>query len=238
MSRIEANRTRPSDADLRAWTQACNASDQAVDLIAASRTADSMYREWKRVHQDGLKRRQADDVPLYQRTRHTRVYVSNVVPGLLQTQPYAEALMSAIADFEEVHNDATEAATARVQRSQVLYDGSRRFAFILEEDVLHFPFGGAETMAGQLGAILAAMSLPNVSIGIIPRGTPRRMWTLEGFLIFGVEEVQVETLSADIAISRPSEIKTYLRAFERLASMAVYGANARQLILSAAPHAE
>lgn len=235
-SRIERNLTRPSDTDIHAWCRASNAQTEAADLIAASRTADSMYREWRRVHRDGLKRRQTVDVPLYQRTRHTRVYVSNVVPGLLQTQPYAEALMSAIADFEDVRNDASEAAAARVERSRVLHDGSRRFAFLFEEDVLHYPFGGAEVMAGQLDAILAAMSLPNVSIGIIPRGTPRTMWTLEGFLIFGAEEVQVETLSADLAISRPSEISTYLRAFERLAGMAVYGPGARRLVLSARPH--
>ncbi|MFE7393968.1 DUF5753 domain-containing protein [Streptomyces sp. NPDC057582] len=181
-----------------------------------------------------MRRNQTSDVPLYQRTRHMRVYCSNVVPGLLQTHGYAEALLSTIADLFETPNDATEAAAARVERSKVLYDGSKRFALLVEEDVLYFPFGDAKTMAGQLGFLLSVMALPSVSLGVIPRTAPRRMWTLEGFLAFDDKQVQVETLTANITVTSPSEVGLYLRAFERLSKMAVYGAAARSLILEAA----
>ncbi|GAA0914099.1 MULTISPECIES: helix-turn-helix transcriptional regulator [Streptomyces] len=232
-SRIENANTRPSDQDIREWCRACGAEDEAADLISASRTADSMYREWRHLQRTGMTRNQTSDMPLYQRTRHMRVYCSNVVPGLLQTQGYAEALLSTIADVFETPNDAAEAAAARVERSKVLYDPSKRFALIVEEDVLYFPFGDAETMAGQLGYLLTVMALPSVSLGVIPRTAPRRMWTLEGFLTFDTTRVQVETLSANIIITRPSEIALYLRAFERFSKMAVYGAKARALILEA-----
>src|ERR1039457_6056637 len=49
VSRIEHVRTPPSDADIRLWCQICGAGDQAVDLIASSRAADSMYTEWRRL---------------------------------------------------------------------------------------------------------------------------------------------------------------------------------------------
>jgi hypothetical protein len=45
--------------------------------------------------------------------------------------------------------------------------------------------------------------------------------------------VSVEFLSAEVNITQPSEIVQYLKAFERLRSMAVYGAEARALILKA-----
>ncbi len=38
-------------------------------------------------------------VDLYRQTRVFRVYVSDVVPGFLQTPGYATALLSSIADF-------------------------------------------------------------------------------------------------------------------------------------------
>lgn len=41
-SRIEHARTPPSDADIRVWCRICAVDDQAADLIAASRAADSM----------------------------------------------------------------------------------------------------------------------------------------------------------------------------------------------------
>ncbi|WP_406114541.1 helix-turn-helix domain-containing protein [Streptomyces sp. NBC_01014] len=232
-SRIENARTSPSDADIRTWCVACGVADQAAELISASRTADSMYREWRHLQRAGLKHNQTSTVPLYQRTRHMRVYCSNVIPGLLQTQGYAEALLHTIAEFEGAVNDAPDAATARVERSKVLHDSTKRFALLIEEDVLHFSFGDAETMAGQLGHLMAVMALPTVSLGVIPRAAPRRMWTLEGFLAFDDVQVQVETLSADITVTNPSEVTLYLRAFERLSTMAVYGANARSCILAA-----
>ncbi|MFE2035878.1 helix-turn-helix domain-containing protein [Streptomyces scopuliridis] len=232
-SRIENARTRPSEEDIRTWCRACGAVDQIPDLIASSRHVDSMYREWKRVHSGGLKKAQDSVVPLYQRTRHMRVYCSNVIPGLVQTVGYATALLNSIAEFENVMNDAEDAAVARVARSEVIYDAGRRFAMLIEEDVLYFRFGDAEVMSRQLAYLLSIMALPNVSFGIIPRTAVRKMWTLEGFVIYDDAQVQVETLSADMNITRPGEITVYLRAFRKLSEMAVYGDAARALVQEA-----
>ncbi|MEW1721391.1 helix-turn-helix transcriptional regulator [Streptomyces sp. NPDC093109] len=232
-SRIENARTRPSDKDIRAWCRACGAEEQIPNLIASSRDADSMYREWKRVHSRGLKRAQDSVVPLYLRTEHMRVYCSNVIPGLVQTAGYATALLSSIAAFESVANDAEEAAIARVARSEIIYDTRRRFALLIEEDVLYFRFGDADVMSRQLGYLLSVMTLPNVSLGIIPRSAVREMWTLEGFVIYDDVQVQVETLSADMNIKRPGEVILYQRAFRKLSEMAVHGSAARALIREA-----
>ncbi|MFI5757491.1 helix-turn-helix domain-containing protein [Streptomyces sp. NPDC051569] len=231
-SRIENARTRPSEDDIRAWCHACDAETQIADLIASSRDVDSMYREWKRIHRGGLRGAQVSVIPLYQRTQHMRVYCSNVIPGLLQTVGYATALLNSIAEFENVINDAKEAAVARVARSEVIY-GSGRFALLVEEDVLYFRFGDAEVMSRQLAYLLSITALPNVSFGIIPRAAVRKMWTLEGFVIYDNAKVQVETLSADMNITRPGEITVYQRAFRLLSEMAVYGGAARALIKEA-----
>ncbi|WP_109509626.1 Scr1 family TA system antitoxin-like transcriptional regulator [Nocardioides speluncae] len=43
--------------------------------------------------------------------------------------------------------------------------------------------------------------------------------------------VRVETFTAELHISDPSELDTYARVFDDLARAAVYGADARSLIL-------
>jgi len=73
-SRIENARTPPSDADIRAWCEACGASDQAADLIAASRAADSMWTQWRRLERPGLRRAQEAVIPLWESTREFRIY--------------------------------------------------------------------------------------------------------------------------------------------------------------------
>ncbi|MBR7678328.1 helix-turn-helix domain-containing protein, partial [Streptomyces daliensis] len=110
-SRLENAHAVPTDADIRAWCAACRAEDRSADLIAASRSADSMYVEWKRMHRSGLRGIQESYLPLYQRTRGFRIYCSNVMPGVLQTPEYAAALFEVIADFHGVGDrTAPEAA--------------------------------------------------------------------------------------------------------------------------------
>ncbi|MER6519047.1 MULTISPECIES: helix-turn-helix transcriptional regulator [unclassified Streptomyces] len=229
-SRIEAARTTPSDADIRAWCAACDAGGQATDLIASSRSADSMYVEWRRMQRTGLRRLQQANAPLYERTRLFRVYCARVMPGLLQTQGYAHALLSLIADFRSLPNDAGEAAAARVDRSHIIRDGLHRAVMLIEEDVLTHRVGDDAVMADQLAYLLTAMSYPAVSLGIIPRSTPRVMWGPETFTMFDDKRVHVELLAAKVTVTTPTEVEVYRNAFTRLAEMAVYGPRARTLV--------
>lgn len=232
-SRIENARTPPSDSDVHDWCAACGATEQAGDLVAANRQADQMYVHWKKLHRHGMRRAQAEVLPLYASTRHFRIYVSNVMPGILQTQAYATALLSTIARFQDTPDDAPEAAASRIERSHVLYEGGRTFAFLLEETVLRYRIGDAETMAGQLGYLLAVMGLPNVSLGIIPFTAPRKVWPLEAFYLFDEARVSAELLTAAVNGTAPGEVAVYAKAFAGLADIAVHGSAARDLITDA-----
>ncbi|MFB7362965.1 helix-turn-helix domain-containing protein [Streptomyces hydrogenans] len=232
-SRIEHAKTPPSDADIRAWCGACGVSEQAADLIAANRQADSMYVHWKRLQRTGLKRLQESGVPLYEQTQQFHVYCSNVVPGFFQTPDYASALLTSIARFRETPDDVSEAVTARMNRSQVIHEGDHRFAVLIEESVLRYRIGSPEVMATQLGHLLSVMGLPSISLGVIPFTAPRTAWPLETFTIFDRKRVHVETLSAAIKETEPSDVALYLKAFENLKEVAAYGTDARALITSA-----
>lgn len=192
-----------------------------------------MYVEWKRLQRTGLRQLQLSKLKMYEQVRHFRVYCSNVVPGLFQTAAYAEALLSSIAAFREAPNDVTEAVAARVARARFLHEGDHRFAVLIEEWVLRSRIGDAEAMAGQLGHLLAIMSLPSVSLGVIPQAAERRMWPVEAFNIFDDTLVQVELLTAEINVTQPSEIAQYIKGFNHLSELAVYGTAARQLIAAA-----
>jgi Domain of unknown function (DUF5753) len=82
--------------------------------------------------------------------------------------------------------------------------------------------------------LLSCTALPSVRIGIIPfHAGSRTMWPLEPSNIFDDTLVHVETLTAQVTVTVPGEIVTYLRAFDRLAELAVYGEDARTLITAA-----
>jgi transcriptional regulator with XRE-family HTH domain len=233
-SRIESAKQAPSEADIQAWCRVSGAIREVPDLIAASRAADSMYVEWRRLNQAGLRRAQEIRRPLYERTRLFNAYCSAVIPGFVQTPAYADALLSAIAAFRGTPDDVEEAVAARMGRNRILHSGNHRFALLIEETVLRYRIGSAEVMAAQLGYLLEAMELPSVSLGVIPvSACGRPMWPVESFTVFDNERVHVELLSAQVTVTAPSEITLYVRAFEKLAALAVYGTQARALITAA-----
>jgi transcriptional regulator with XRE-family HTH domain len=234
VSRIESATRAPSEDDIRTWCQACNAERAVPDLIAASRAAESMYIEWRRLQLAGMRRAQESFVPLLERTRLVKSYCAAVVPGFFQTPGYARSLLSAISAFHGTPDDLDEAVEARMTRNRIVGSGNHRFLALLEEAVLRQVVGDAEVMAGQLSYLIEVTELPMVSFGVIPfMARDRPVWPLESFTVFDDERVNVELLSAQVNVTAPSELVLYARAFDKLASLAVYEDAARSRISDA-----
>jgi hypothetical protein len=193
-----------------------------------------MYTEWRRRVRSGLRQLPDSYVELFRSTALFRVYSPTLVPGLLQTEGYARALLSNNARLLDVPDDAEVAAAARLERSQIIHEAGHRFVLLVEESVQYYQLGDSDAMAAQLGHLLTAGALPAVSLGIIPMSArERRLWPQEVFHVYDDALVSIELTSAQVNISQPSEIDLYLRAFEELRSMAVYGGQARALIVKA-----
>jgi hypothetical protein len=232
VSKIEHGTQAPSDKDIRDWCGVCGADEQITDLIATARAVDSAYLEFRRQARAGMKRVLGPHtVSLYEQTEQFRIYEHNVIPGLFQTADYAAAMLSFWIRFLSTPDDMEAAVAARMERQRVLYQSRKRFAVVLEEQALRTWFGTADTQAGQLDRLLAVMSLPTVSIGIIPLMARRAAVGSAGFWIFDNSLVALETPTASIEVTRPWEIELYARMFEYLKADAVYGAAARRLVV-------
>jgi len=202
-------------------------------LIATVRAVESAYLEFRRQSRAGMKRVLGPHtLKRYEQTKVFRIYEHNVIPGLFQTVEYSAAMLSFWIKFLDTPNDVEDAVAVRVERQQVLYGGGKRFVALIEEQALRTWFGTAETQAGQLGRLLELMSLPNVSLGIIPLMTERLAVGSAGFWIFDDTLVALETPTASIEITQPQEIQLYARMFEALKTAAVYGRDARSLIVA------
>jgi hypothetical protein len=233
VSKIEHGKQTPSEDDLRAWCEHCRAQGELPDLIAAVRSIETQFAEWRRIMRGGSRRRQQASKAIYEHARLFRIYEPSVVPGLLQTHDYAVAILHTFTDFVRAPQDAEQGAAARLESQRVLTHGDRRFHMLLGEQALHTNVGGSEVMAGQLEHLLAALRLPRLRLGIIPLDSPYRVPLNNGFWIMDEALVQFDTYSAELSLIRPDEIAVYGRAFERLSALAVYGAEARAMIAGA-----
>jgi transcriptional regulator with XRE-family HTH domain len=230
VSRIELGGQAPSEDNIRAWCIACGVDDQIADLIATLRAIESMYIEWRRQTRSGMKRLMLTAVPLYERTTQFRIYEHNIIPGLFQTAAYSAAMLTYFVDFLDTPNDIDAAVEARIERQRIIYKGDRRFAVVIEEQAVRTRVGTVDTMAGQLDRLLAVISLPRVSLGIIPAEAPRKVFASVGFWIYDEAMVGVETPTASLEVTQPREVQLYEKMFGQLRQMAVYGSDARRIV--------
>ncbi|OLB79963.1 MAG: hypothetical protein AUI14_08630 [Actinobacteria bacterium 13_2_20CM_2_71_6] len=233
VSKIEHGRQTPTEADLSAWCDVCRAADQLPDLVAAVRSIETQYAEWRRVLRTGTRRRQEASAKAYEKARLFRIWEPAVIPGLLQTMSYATAVLATVIDFRLIPDDAEEGARARLARQRVLADDDRRFHVVIGEQALYTNVGGTDVMAEQLRHLLRLLRFPQLRLGIVLRDSPYRVPLHDGFWILDEALVQFDTYTAELSLIRPDEIGIYARAFERLAALAVYGPEVRKVISAA-----
>ncbi|MET9031014.1 helix-turn-helix transcriptional regulator [Nocardia sp. NPDC004168] len=233
VSRIETGKQSPSEADLEDWCRICGAELVLPDLIASLRNARAQWAEWKRVAAGGHAHRQRRGVKLDTDAHAVRIYSSVIVSGLLQTESYARAVLSTCIGFLGTYDDLEEAVNARMTRGSALRTGRTKFSVLLHEPVLYTCVGDEEVRKAQLQHLLdTGFGNPRLVLGIVPMRF-QFVYTTTSFALYDARLALVETLSAELSITTPSELLYYEKAWEGLRRQAAYGDEARAMIIQA-----
>lgn len=150
---------RPPTADvLAAWCAACSLDEEMFGRLGAlARRADGSVPPW---FQDWVQDIEATAVTL-------RWFEPLIVPGLLQTEAYAQALYATRVGLST--DDVDALVTARLARQDVLArEAPPMLWVILDEGVLRRPVGGRDVMTEQVRLLHEAVRRPTVRIEIIP----------------------------------------------------------------------
>jgi transcriptional regulator with XRE-family HTH domain len=235
VSKIEHGKRAPSADDIKTWGRVCSVPpDRVEELLAELRAVEGMWLDWRRMERAGLRTAQEAVRDIYESSTLVRDYHSDVMPGLLQTAGYTAAILEMARQRHGVAvDDVAEAVAERMDRQRIVRKAGHRFAFVLEEAVLRYRFGGTAVMREQLLKLLEAMRWPTVSLGIIPADVDRTVWPVEPFIVFDSVQVNVEMVSGFLTITQPREVAMYLADFTDLSALAVSGHDARALIRAA-----
>ena len=99
--------------------------------------------------------------------RRLRSFELVVVPGLLQTEGYARAVLSTRVGATE--DEIDEAVAGRLARQQILErDQPPELWAILDEGVLRRPVGAPDVMRGQLTHLAGMARRPHIVVQVIP----------------------------------------------------------------------
>ncbi|MFI6165449.1 helix-turn-helix domain-containing protein [Nocardia sp. NPDC051052] len=232
ISRIERGKQAPSEADLAVWCEACGALNVLDDLVASLRNLRAMYLEWQRTVTAGHAHRQRQSIKLEGQTRLIRWFAPDTLPGLLQTEGYARAILRACIAITGGRDDLEEAVAMRMARKGVFQRREHRFHILISEAGLHRTVGDSAVMAAQLEHLLGELARPNLLLGVIPLDA-EYCAPATNFVIYDRTQVLTETVSAELTITRPSEIALHEKTFALLAGQAAYGDAARALITNA-----
>lgn len=162
------------------------------------------------------------------------------VPGLLQTEDYAHAVMRSLLP-EESDEGIRQRVMIRMRRQEAL---SRRNAVrlwaILDEAVIRRQVGGEQVMQAQLARLAEVSRAANtITVQILPASAGAHPGMLGAFLIMDFDEpdpplVYTETLSGGLFQESEDNVDRYRHTFQRLTAQALSVAETLQMIETAA----
>jgi transcriptional regulator with XRE-family HTH domain len=160
----------------------------------------------------------------------------SIVPGLLQTRAYCEAMLerTALGAREEDRRTTVE---HRLRRQELLDRADPPWIWaILDESVLHRATGGQATLLEQLAALRAATERPRVSLRILPFSAGAHPGMDSRFVILstkgdhGPELVYVEGLSGARHLSKDEDLAHYAAAWQLLSALALSEDDSRDML--------
>jgi transcriptional regulator with XRE-family HTH domain len=155
-----------------------------------------------------------------------RTYEVQFVPGLLQTEEYAKAVVR-LGHGRAREEEVARRVGLRMERQQVLSrPNPPRLWVVVDETALRRPVGGPRVMRDQLEALIGiTIKLPNVQLQVIPLVAGGHAAAGGSFTIlrFPDEElpdvVYVEQLTSALYLDKREDVSRYAEAVDRLAAV-------------------
>jgi hypothetical protein len=174
-------------------------------------------------------------------------YQNELVPGLLQTEPYARALITADNPGVEA-GEIDRRVQVRISRQALIrrQTAPLRMTAVLNEAILRRPVGGTAVMAGQLDALAAAACLPSVTIRVVPFSAGLHAGVMAGPFVLlrfppngdGRDSepatVYVDGFTGALYLDKPHEVERYAGALASIQDAALDETASRALISKAA----
>jgi hypothetical protein len=234
LSRIETARTGIRDADLDRLLATIEAPpDDRRRLRELARRGRA--RVWWTPYRSSLTEPYDEYVALEAEASLLCEWEAQVVPGLLQTDEYARAVIEAGADRSE--DDVIETRVMlRMNRQKVLRrEEPPRLCLVIDEAVLHRDVGGRVVMRRQMERLLEAGRRPGIELQVLPFSAGVHGALAGSFLIveFGDDRpaiVHSEGLTGGVFRTREAELAIYRKVFADLRDRSLSREASRELI--------
>ncbi|MGH3329267.1 MAG: helix-turn-helix domain-containing protein [Streptomycetales bacterium] len=241
ISRIENARNAIRPLDVRLLLDLYGVTDKRARAALEALARDSRKKGWWHTYADLLSPAYSDLISLEDDAEGVLTFELALVPGLLQTEDYARAVLTGgrmTAAAEEVET----LVTVRMTRQAVLArpESPLRLWAIVSEAALRQQIGGPDVMRAQLRHLVEAADRPNVTLQVLPFSAEAHPGSNGPFVVFEFPEstaldvVLLENLTSSLYLEQEPEVRRYTLAYEHLRAIALAPADSRKLIARAA----
>ena len=223
VSRIETGHTSATPSDVQHILDIYGVDDSIkAELVQIAREA--RLKGWWHPYSTVLT---GAYVGLENAARSIRAYEQQVVPGLLQSEEYAIAL---ICGARQSDNDREIAQRVRVRMERqalLIQDDPIELRVVLDEAVLSRPVGGDAVMRDQLLKLIEVADLPNVTLQILPFAAGAHAGMDGTFVILEFEEegdadvVFIDYATGGLFLEKAEELSKYTEIFDTVRSIAL-----------------
>ncbi|WP_225800422.1 helix-turn-helix transcriptional regulator [Streptomyces sp. NK15101] len=234
ISRLENGRRSISQRDVRDLCGVYEVEDERMVDSLMQMAKDSRQQGWW--HAFG-------DIPysvyigLETDAESLRMYESQIIPGLLQTPAYAEAVISG-AMPESTPVEIEKRVTVRTRRQERIRDEERplRLWAVIDEGALHRIVGSRQLMVEQLEHLIEQSHLPHVTVQVIPfemgahPGISGQYSILEFPDTSDSSVVYIEGVTSDLYLEKAQDVGKYSVMYEHLRAQALNVDQTREFI--------
>jgi transcriptional regulator with XRE-family HTH domain len=224
--RIETARARPQKRTLVALLDLYGVTEpQREDLLTLARGAE--HQGWMQPYHAELPEEYATYIAFEAEARTLRNYESLYIPGLLQTEDYARAVITGTLPTAS-HTEVEQRVRARIERQELLRgDDPLKLWAIVDEAAIRRVVGSPAIMRAQIKHITDATHAASITFQMIPYGKGAHPGMSGQFvhMSFGdpldPELVYIDTLAGNLFLEADPDISRYRTMFEHLQAIAL-----------------
>jgi transcriptional regulator with XRE-family HTH domain len=228
VSRIETGRIAVTWGDVSDMLDLYGVTDPPVRDALISLAREARQQGWWHPYASILGRPYATYIGLESAAGSLRVFEPLTVPGQLQTEPYARAIIGT-STRELTPDEVDQRVEVRLRRQDLIFKGDDplRLSAVLDEAALRREVGGPAVMAGQARRLIEAAAHPRVRIQVLAFAQGSHVSMAGSFGIFsfpgdpGGDTGFVDTMAGSLFIERPAEIAAAREAFDELTAQAL-----------------
>jgi hypothetical protein len=241
VTRIETGQwTRLNLRDVRDLLDTYGVTDEAQREAFLQLARDARQRGWWHSYGDVLPSEYTHFIGLEAEAASVRTYQQVLVPGLLQTEGYARAVIQAFRPADPAEELDRRVAVRHERQRRVIEERTLELWAILGEGVVHQVVGEPAVMAEQLAFLADVSTQPNVMIQVLPYGAGAHGAMTGSFAILGFPEpvdpdvVYLENMSSALFLEEPDGISRYVQVFDYLRATALSPQATGDMLRSAA----